>query len=175
MLSCASDAAGNAGTASFSVLVRDTIAPLIGATTNVTTATTNPAGTAASYTMPTVRDAVRVTSFVCSPSSGSVFPIGTTTVACTVRDAALNTTTMTFTFTVQLLFVFGGLQVPATANQGSVVPLVWLYSSGGTVIDNGALVPVVRVRTLTSCTNGTETGAPFIDKQAPDNTISITT
>jgi hypothetical protein len=165
----ASDAAGNLGTTSFSVLVRDTIAPLIGATTNVTTATTNPAGTAASYTMPTVSDAVGVTSFVCSPSSGSVFPIGTTTIACTARDAALNTSTKSFTVTVQLLYVFGGFQVPATANQGSAVPLTWQYSSGGIVIDTGTLVPVVRVRTLSSCTNGTETGATFLDKQAPGN------
>ena len=67
------------------------------------------------------------------------------------------------------MYVFGGLQVPATANQGSAVPLTWQYSSGGTVIDTRTLVPVVRVRTLSSCTNGTETGATFFDKQAPGN------
>jgi hypothetical protein len=165
----ATDAAANVGTAMFSVLVRDTIAPVIGATTNITAATTSAAGTTVNYSLPPATDAVGVTSLVCTPSSGSVFPTGTTTVTCTARDAALNTATKTFTVTVQLLFVFGGFQVPATANQGSAVPLMWQYSSGGTVIDTRALVPVVRVRTLTSCSNGIETGAPYLNKQAPGN------
>ena len=165
----ATDAAANVGTATFSVLVRDTIAPVIGVTTNITAATTSSAGTTVNYSLPPATDAVGVTSLVCTPPSGSVFPSGTTTVTCTARDAALNTATKTFTVTVQLLFVFGGFQVPATANQGSVVPLVWQYSSGGTVIDSRALVPVVRVRTLTNCSNGIETGVPYLNKQAPGN------
>jgi hypothetical protein len=67
------------------------------------------------------------------------------------------------------LFTFGGFIVPATANQGSVVPLLWQYLSGSTPVDSSTLVPVVRVRALTSCSNGTETGPTFIDKQAPGN------
>jgi hypothetical protein len=165
----AADAANNVGIATFSVLVRDTIAPAIGATANVTTGTTNPAGTVATYPMPAATDAVGVTSLVCTPSSGSVFPIGSTVVTCTARDAALNASTKTFTVTVQLLYTFGGLQVPASANQGSVVPLVWQYTSGGRAVDTGRLVPVVRIRTVTSCTTGTETGPAFLDKQAPGN------
>jgi hypothetical protein len=165
----AADAANNVGTATFSVLVRDTIAPVIGPTTSVTIATTSPTGATTTYTMPTATDAVGVTSLTCTPASGSVFPIGTTVVTCTARDAALNTSTKTFTITMQLLYSFGGLQVPATANQGSVVPLVWQYTSGGKAVDTGTLVPMVRIRTLTSCSNGTETGPAFLDKQAPGN------
>ena len=37
---------------------------------------------------------------VCQPSSGSTFPIGTTTVTCTATDSDLNTTTGSFTVTV---------------------------------------------------------------------------
>jgi hypothetical protein len=71
---------------------------------------------------------------------------------------------------VQLAFGFGGLSVPALANQGSVVPLLWQYlSSSGAPVDSRTLVPVVRVRTLTACSSGTETGPAFIDKQAPGN------
>jgi hypothetical protein len=165
----AADAANNVGTATFSVLVRDTIAPVFGPTTSVTIATTSPTGATTTYTMPTATDAVGVTSLTCTPASGSVFPIGTTVVTCTARDAALNTSTKTFTITMQLLYSFGGLQVPATANQGSVVPLVWQYTSGGKAVDTGTLVPMVRIRTLTSCSNGTETGPAFLDKQAPGN------
>ena len=37
----------------------------------------------------------------CSPRSGSVFPAGTTTVTCTATDAHGNSTTGSFTVTVQ--------------------------------------------------------------------------
>ena len=37
---------------------------------------------------------------VCEPSSGSLFPIGTTTVVCTATDSSLNTATATFNVTV---------------------------------------------------------------------------
>ena len=98
-----------------------------------------------------------------------MFPTGTTSVTCTARDAALNTATKSFTVTVQLLFGFGGFDVPATANQGSAVPLLWQYLSGATPSTPGRLFRSSRVRTLTSCTNGIETGVPFLDKQAPGN------
>ncbi len=165
----AADAANNVGFSSFTVLVRDTIAPVIGVTTNLSTTTANMAGTTVAYATPTATDAVGVVSLVCSPASGSVFPVGTTTVTCTARDAASNVSTKSFTVTVRLLFTFGGFIVPATANQGSVVPLLWQYLSGTTPVDTAALVPVVRIRSLTSCSKATETGPTFIDKQAPGN------
>jgi len=90
-------------------------------------------------------------------------------VTCTAKDAALNASTKSFTVTVQLSFGFGGLIVPSISNQGSAVPLLWQYLSGATPVDTRTLVPIVRVRTLTSCTNGSETGVPFLDKQAPGN------
>jgi hypothetical protein len=165
----AADAANNVGTSTFSVLVRDTTPPSFGAIANVTATTANFAGTTVSYQIPAATDAVSAVSVVCSPASGSVFPIGTTTVTCTARDAALNASTKSFTVTLQLLFTFGGLSVPSIANQGSAVPLVWQYMSGTTPVDSSTLVPVVRVRMLTSCSNGSETGPTFIDKQAPGN------
>jgi hypothetical protein len=48
-------------------------------------------------------------------------------------------------------------------------PLIWQYLSGTTPVNTSALVPVVCVRSLTSCSNGTETGPTFIDKQGPGN------
>jgi hypothetical protein len=165
----ATDAANNVGSSSFTILVRDTPAPSFGAIANVTATTTNTSGTTVTYSTPTAADAVGVTSVVCSPASGSAFPIGATTETCTAKDAALNTSTASFTVTVQLSFSFGGFVVPATATQGSVVPLTWQYLSGGKAVDSSFLVPIVRVRTLTSCSNGTETGPAFIDKQTPGN------
>ncbi|TAK73116.1 MAG: HYR domain-containing protein [Dehalococcoidia bacterium] len=40
---------------------------------------------------------------VCTPPSGSTFPVGTTTVSCTATDSVGNSTTETFTITVVLL------------------------------------------------------------------------
>jgi hypothetical protein len=166
----ASDAASNTATSTLVITVRDTSAPVIGATTNLTVNTSSLSGAVVSYMAPGATDAVGVTSVACAPPSGLLEPIGTTTVTCTAKDAALNQSTKTFTITVQLAFGFGGLSVPASANQGSVVPLLWQYlSSSGSPVDSQALVPLVRVRTLTSCTNGAETGPVFIDRQAPGN------
>jgi len=164
----ATDAASNTATSSLLITVRDTTAPVIGAVTNLTVSTSSLTGAVVSYATPGATDAVGVTSVVCTPSSGSFFPIGTTTVTCTAKDAALNQSAKTFTITMQLGFGFGGLSVPTSANQGSVVPLLWQYlSANGTPVDTGTLVPIVRVRG-TSC-NGGETGSEFIDKQAPGN------
>jgi arabinogalactan endo-1,4-beta-galactosidase len=40
-------------------------------------------------------------SLACFPASGSVFPVGTTTVTCTARDASGNTSTASFQITVK--------------------------------------------------------------------------
>jgi HYR domain len=121
--------------------------------------------------MPTATDAVGVTSLVCSPSSGSTLPLGTTTVTCTAKDAANNTSTKVFTVTVAFTaYGFTGPGMPATANQGSVVTMAWQYTSGGSLIDTGSFIPTVRILRLTSCQNGTETGAAYVDIGRPGNT-----
>ena len=173
VVSCiATDAAGNAGSTSFSITVRDTTAPVIGAAPNVTANTTNAAGTAlVTYTTPSATDAVGVTSVVCTPPSGSTFSLGSTAVTCIGRDAAGNTTSKTFTVTVAYSsFGFIGPGMPNTANVGSVVPLGWQYTSSGTIIDTGSFVPVTRIFRLTSCQNGSQTGTPFVDTAKPGNT-----
>lgn len=66
---------------------------------NETVPATSTAGAVASYTIPPPLTAANPTS--CSPSSGSTFPIGTTTVTCTVFDNQGDQATGTFTVTVQ--------------------------------------------------------------------------
>jgi uncharacterized membrane protein len=96
----ATDAHGNSGTASFSVKVQDTTAPVYGSAPNVTVNATSPAGAVVSFPTPPATDAVGVTSNVCAPPSGTTFPVGTTTVTCHATDAAGNLATTTFTVTV---------------------------------------------------------------------------
>jgi RNA polymerase sigma factor (sigma-70 family) len=96
----ARDASGNRVAASFPVTVVDTTAPVLNLPANRTVDTTNPKGVAVTYAA-TAADAVDGSlAPTCSPASGSVFAVGSTTVTCTARDARGNTSSGQFTVTV---------------------------------------------------------------------------
>ena len=99
----ATDTAGNTGSASFTVTVRDSIEPtLSGVPSNIALEATGPSGAVATYTAPTAGDKVDGSVAVaCEPASGSTFPLGTTTVECSATDAAGNTGKDSFTVTVR--------------------------------------------------------------------------
>jgi HYR domain len=97
----ATDAHHNTATGSFTVTVQDTTPPSLNLPGNITAEATGPDGTAVTYTA-TATDLVDGSVPVsCSPESGSVFPLETTTVTCTATDAHHNTATGSFTVTVQ--------------------------------------------------------------------------
>jgi hypothetical protein len=127
----ASDAAGNAATpTTFKVIVSDTTAPVIsGPTSPVTAEATGPSGAAVSYTVTAsdaTTDAAQIT-LSCSPASGSVFPIGSTTVTCNASDPAGNAATpFTFQVTVSdttapVIAAHADVTAPATAGSGEAV------------------------------------------------------
>jgi hypothetical protein len=63
--------------------------------------TCNPAGDIVVYPLPAATSSCgTITNIVCTPPSGSVFPIGTTTVTCTATDSQGNSASCTFTVTV---------------------------------------------------------------------------
>jgi HYR domain len=72
---------------------------------NITTDATGPSGATVTYPLPVVSDPDDTSppAAVCTPASGSVFPIGTTTVTCTATDSKdLNSPVSTsFTITVE--------------------------------------------------------------------------
>ncbi len=81
----------------------DTTAPVMAQPSNLTISTSQSSGSIpVSYTQPTATDARDGTlNARCTPGSGASFTIGaTTTVTCTARDSAGNTTTRTFTIRV---------------------------------------------------------------------------
>jgi hypothetical protein len=93
------DVAGNQASTSFTVTVQDTTAPVLLLPANINDVSTD-AGKAVSFA-PTAIDAVTPSPAVnCAPASGSTFPVGTTTVACSTSDAAGNTATGSFTVTL---------------------------------------------------------------------------
>ena len=124
----ATDAANNVGNASFTVTVLDSTAPaLSNVPVNVSVEATSLSGAAVTYTAPTASDAVGVVSQGCTPASGSVFPMGPTTVRCTAADAAHNVGNASFTVTVAdttaptLSTVPSSLRVEATSANGATV------------------------------------------------------
>ncbi|MBI3329040.1 MAG: HYR domain-containing protein, partial [Nitrospinae bacterium] len=96
----ASDTRGNTATGSFTVTVVDTTPPVLSLPSNITAEATAASGRAVSYTA-TATDAVDGSRPVtCTPASGSTFPLGPTTVTCSVSDTRGNTATGSFTVTV---------------------------------------------------------------------------
>jgi hypothetical protein len=98
----ATDAAGNTAHGSFTVTVTDTSGPVFsGVPANRQVEANGPSGSIVNYTLPTANDATDGPQLVtCNPASGSMFPLGTTTVTCSSSDEHGNTTTASFTVKV---------------------------------------------------------------------------
>jgi hypothetical protein len=96
----ATDSSGNQATGTFTVTVADSAAPVLSNPGHQTAEATGPGGAAVSYSVSAVDNVDPSPAVSCTPASGSTFSIGTTTVNCTARDAANNTSTTNFTVTV---------------------------------------------------------------------------
>ena len=123
----ATDKAGNSSLNTFSVTVRDTTAPSIGSTpSNVTTNATGPSGAVVTYTNPTATDLVDGSvSVSCLPSSGSTFPLGDNSVACSASDSHGNTANSIFHIIIQhpnsILTLPSDITAEATSTNGASV------------------------------------------------------
>jgi hypothetical protein len=104
VVSCTStDAAGNTGTASFNVRVRDTTRPVIsGMPSDIITEATGPDGAIVTWISPTATDIVDITvPVICTPASGSLIGLGGQTVSCTATDSHGQAKSLTFSILVQ--------------------------------------------------------------------------
>jgi hypothetical protein len=103
-VNCTASDGTNTANASFIVTVTfvDTTAPVISnVPSNRVVEANGPSGSVASYTGPTATDAAEGPKPVsCSPTSGSTFPLGDTTVNCTASDSHGNTSSASFTIGV---------------------------------------------------------------------------
>jgi uncharacterized repeat protein (TIGR01451 family) len=105
----ATDASGNHSTScSFTITVVDNEPPVLNCPANITVNSTDGADALAgdcqakvNYVItPATDNCPGVTTTVCTPASGSFFPVGSTTVNCTAMDAIGNSAPCTFTVTV---------------------------------------------------------------------------
>jgi hypothetical protein len=99
----ATDDAGNTSSCDQTVTVEDHEPPTISCPANITLEPTCPSGAVATYTAPVGQDNCpgAQTTLTAGSASGSVFPIGTTTVTYTVTDASGNSASCSFTVTVK--------------------------------------------------------------------------
>ena len=98
----AKDAANNAATANQLVTVIDNTPPVISCPSSIVLEPTCPSGAVGTYAAPVATDNCPgvTTTLTAGLASGSVFPIGTTTVTYTANDAHGNSTSCSFTVTV---------------------------------------------------------------------------
>ncbi len=78
----------------------DTAAPVLMVPSVLIVDATHPDGASVTYTATATDDTAGTLTPICEPASGTVFPIGTTTVTCSASDAAGNSASATFDVTV---------------------------------------------------------------------------
>ena len=164
----ATDAAGNVGTASFTVTVSDNEAPVVTVPDSIEVNAAAGSDTAlVDFTAPTATDAVDGTInpvLVSSPTvgldSGSAFPIGVTTLTYTATDVVGNVGTASFTVTVSdneapVVTVPENISVNAAA--GSDTATVSFTAPTATDAVDGTVTPVL----VSSPTEGLDSGSSF--------------
>jgi hypothetical protein len=139
----ASDAAGNHSSATFGVSVVDRTPPAVTVPAAITGEATGPSGASVVYTAAAVDGVDGTVPATCVPSSGSIFPLGSTLVTCTAGDAAGNSASKTFTVTVvdttrPTLTLPGPIAAIATSAKGATVT----YAASATDTVGGPITPV---------------------------------
>jgi hypothetical protein len=140
----ATDAAGNTGSASFTVTVQDTTPPTITGTPGDISLEALGATTVVNYTNPTATDIVDgAVAVSCVPGSGSAFPVGTSTIVCAATDTRGNSASTSFSVTINdttapVLVVPSDITEEATGPSGAVVN----YTASASDLVDGDVTPV---------------------------------
>ena len=136
----ATDAHGNTGSASFSVTVSDTTPPVVTVPANASVAAASASGAPYTFSASALDDIDGALAVACTPASGSVFPLGTTTVGCSATDSHGNGATATFAVTVRDT-VPPVVTVPGNLTRDGSTALVVSYTAAATdAVDGGVNV-----------------------------------
>ncbi|MBI3195054.1 MAG: HYR domain-containing protein, partial [Ignavibacteriae bacterium] len=96
----ATDGSGNQSSCQFTVTVNDTEAPVVTCPANINTTANSQNGTNVSFTVTATDNCNSPVTIVSTPASGSLFPMGTTTVNVTATDSVGNQSLCSFTINV---------------------------------------------------------------------------
>ena len=155
----ATDKAGNNGSNSFTITVKDTTAPVVSVPANIAATANSAAGAVVSYASATAIDTVSGTvPAACDIVSGSSFGPGVTTVTCKATDAAGNVGQKSFTVTVT--YNWSNFLQPINADGssifklGSTVPVKFKLGGASAPVTN--LAAHLSYRKVTSGVLGSE-------------------
>ncbi|MBI4322298.1 MAG: HYR domain-containing protein [Chloroflexi bacterium] len=124
--------------------VGDTTPPAITVPGPITAEATGPAGASVTFSVSAVDLVDGNRPVTCSPASGSTFPLGTTTVSCSASDLAGNTSSSSFTVTVQdtappvISGIPANITVEATGASGAIAN--WPAPTASDVVDGNRTV-----------------------------------
>jgi hypothetical protein len=135
----ASDTRGNTTSELFILVVSDTTPPVLNLPGNITEEATGPSGAAVNFSVSAIDLVDGSVNVNCNWDSGDTFPIGTTTVSCSARDARRNRASGNFTVTVEdttppALNLPANITEEATSPSGAVVT----FSASATDIVDGS-------------------------------------
>jgi hypothetical protein len=138
----AADTHGNTSNASFVVTVTDTAAPSVTIDVTSPVEATGASGAVVTYTASATDTVSGSLTPICTPFTGSTFPLGTTTITCTAADDAGNQGTAAVTVLVRDTIAPGvtinvGGPVEASGPSGAAV----VYTATATDTVSGSLTP----------------------------------
>ncbi len=140
----ATDRAGNSSSGAFKVTVQHNIPPVLTLPPNQTVEAISPNGAVVSFTVTANSGVEGPIVPVCTPASGSIFPVGTTVVTCRATDDAGNASTDKFNVLVQDTTA-PALTLPASmtaeANNGKRGAVVNFIATASDKVDT-AVIPV---------------------------------
>jgi len=142
----ATDNAGNIGSASFVVTVTDAIAPDITVPDDIVVVPQTSAGANVNYVVTVTDNSDPNPTLVCAPASGSLFPLGPTTVDCSATDNDGNSSDASFLVTVAYAG-FGITPTKLTSKAGSSNPLTWGWiDEDGAIMDTSGYLQMLEIR-----------------------------
>lgn len=151
----ATDSAGNTASASFNVTIRDTTPPVITAPLSLSAEATGPDGAAVEFSATTYDVVDGSGTATCTHASGSVFPLGDTSVTCNAIDQRGNAASPA-TFVVRVvdttppvISYLGDVEATATGDSSAVVnytPTAWDIVDGDVPVNckpaSGSTFPI---------------------------------
>jgi len=144
----ATDSHSNTASGSFTITVVDTTPPALTLPTNITVTAANASGALVSFTVAATDLVDGPVAATCSPASGSLFPIGTSTVNCSATDSHGNSASGSFTVSVQ--YATAGNDCKGVPGHQILQPI---NSDGSSEFNAGSTVPA-KFRVCGSDGNG---------------------